>query len=68
MAMVYCRGCAKQIHETAIACPQCGAPQQVAPPAPAQSSASPPWLGTGSLIVGVLCILPLFDENELTSD
>lgn len=25
--MVYCRGCGKQIHKTAQACPSCGAPQ-----------------------------------------
>ena len=25
--MVFCRGCAKEIHSTASACPQCGAPQ-----------------------------------------
>ncbi|MDZ4202516.1 MAG: hypothetical protein U1C96_10265 [Gallionella sp.] len=27
MAMVFCKGCGKEIHETATACPQCGAPQ-----------------------------------------
>lgn len=27
MAMVFCRGCGKEIHETAPACPMCGAPQ-----------------------------------------
>jgi hypothetical protein len=27
MEMVYCRGCAKEIHHTAGACPQCGASQ-----------------------------------------
>jgi len=27
MSMVFCRGCAKEIHSTALACPQCGAPQ-----------------------------------------
>ena len=27
MSMVFCRGCGKQIHESAITCPQCGAPQ-----------------------------------------
>ena len=27
MEMVYCRGCAKEIHHTATACPQCGAAQ-----------------------------------------
>lgn len=30
MAMVFCRGCGKEIHETALTCPHCGAPQQVA--------------------------------------
>jgi uncharacterized membrane protein YhaH (DUF805 family) len=29
MSMVFCRGCAKEIHNTATACPQCGAPQAV---------------------------------------
>lgn len=28
--MIFCRGCGKEIHETALACPQCGAPQHVA--------------------------------------
>ena len=27
MAMVFCRGCSKEIHESAPTCPQCGAPQ-----------------------------------------
>ncbi len=27
MAMVFCRGCGREIHETAPSCPQCGAPQ-----------------------------------------
>ncbi|WP_149086820.1 DUF805 domain-containing protein [Pseudomonas prosekii] len=27
MSMVFCSGCAKEIHSTAAACPQCGAPQ-----------------------------------------
>jgi predicted RNA-binding Zn-ribbon protein involved in translation (DUF1610 family) len=25
--MVFCRGCGKEIHETAVSCPNCGAPQ-----------------------------------------
>lgn len=25
--MVHCRGCGRELHETAINCPQCGAPQ-----------------------------------------
>ncbi|MEI8157795.1 MAG: TM2 domain-containing protein [Burkholderiales bacterium] len=27
MSMVFCRGCGKEIHETASACPHCGAQQ-----------------------------------------
>ena len=34
MAMVYCRGCAKEIHETALTCPTCGAPQGLPVQAP----------------------------------
>lgn len=29
MPMVFCRGCAKEIHDTAPTCPSCGAPQGV---------------------------------------
>lgn len=28
MSMVFCQGCGKQIHESAITCPHCGAPQR----------------------------------------
>ncbi|WP_408980934.1 DUF805 domain-containing protein [Pseudomonas sp. B21-035] len=39
MNMVFCRGCAKEIHNSAVACPACGAPQPAATftaaPAPA---------------------------------
>ncbi|QVW26858.1 DUF805 domain-containing protein [Pseudomonas hormoni] len=37
--MVFCRGCAKEIHNSAVACPQCGAPQAVQQAATAQSAA-----------------------------
>lgn len=26
--MAFCRGCGKEIHETALSCPHCGAPQK----------------------------------------
>jgi TM2 domain-containing membrane protein YozV len=29
MGMVFCRGCGKEIHETATACPHCGAAQLI---------------------------------------
>ena len=27
MGMVFCRGCGKEIHSSAVSCPACGAPQ-----------------------------------------
>ncbi|WP_122096835.1 TM2 domain-containing protein [Rahnella sp. Larv3_ips] len=30
-SMVFCRGCGKEIHESAKSCPQCGATQSVTP-------------------------------------
>ncbi len=32
MEMVYCKGCGKQIHESAVSCPGCGAVQINQPP------------------------------------
>uniref|UniRef100_C5CKG2 Zinc ribbon domain-containing protein n=1 Tax=Variovorax paradoxus (strain S110) TaxID=543728 RepID=C5CKG2_VARPS len=37
---VHCRGCGHQIHETAPACPKCGAPQAVTTQAPLATQAS----------------------------
>jgi TM2 domain-containing membrane protein YozV len=28
MSMIFCRGCGKEIHETALSCPHCGAQQK----------------------------------------
>ncbi|MBK5373197.1 DUF4190 domain-containing protein [Pseudomonas sp. TH43] len=65
MAMVYCRACAKELHETAPTCPQCGASQQaVVPPQVAGS----PWLAIVSLVLGILCVLSLFDDSEWDRD
>jgi len=44
MAMVFCRGCGKEIHETAAACPHCGAMQR---------SGS----GKSKVVAGVLALL-----------
>jgi TM2 domain-containing membrane protein YozV len=45
MAMVFCRGCGKEIHETAPTCPHCGAPQRLGYP------------GKNKAVAGVLAIL-----------
>lgn len=48
---VFCRGCGKEIHESAPACPQCGAPQ-AAVNAPGIWS-SPHWSSVVSLVTGI---------------
>ncbi len=65
MAMVYCRACAKELHETALNCPQCGAVQQAFVP---QTQAETPWLAIVSLIFGIICGLTLFDDSEWDSE
>ncbi|VVO10720.1 hypothetical protein PS718_03410 [Pseudomonas fluorescens] len=65
MAMVYCRACAKELHETALNCPQCGAVQQAFVP---QTQAEIPWLAIVSLILGIICALTLFDDSEWDSE
>jgi TM2 domain-containing membrane protein YozV len=45
MGMVFCRGCGKEIHETAPTCPFCGAVQAVRQP------------GKSKIVAGVLALL-----------
>ncbi|MDH4943895.1 zinc ribbon domain-containing protein [Sulfurimonas sp. C5] len=48
--MVYCRGCGKEIHETAETCPHCGAPQNI--PSTKTNSVALFFIGLGwSLVI-----------------
>ncbi|WP_176511427.1 RING-HC finger protein [Pseudomonas faucium] len=68
MAMVFCRGCARQLHESAPTCPQCGAPQFAVPANTQASGGQTPWLGAISLILGVNGLSTLFDDGEWDND
>ncbi|KPX28755.1 MULTISPECIES: DUF4190 domain-containing protein [Pseudomonas syringae group] len=68
MAMVFCRGCAKEIHETALSCPQCGASQISAIPAKQLRDAGSPWMAITSLVLSIVCTLALFDDGEWDLD
>jgi hypothetical protein len=52
MSMVFCRGCGKQIHETAPTCPGCGAPQSIPQvnPFPVPKAVSDSWREVFALI------------------
>ncbi len=52
MAMVFCRGCGKEVHDSAKACPHCGAPQNNA----SASSHSKTTLALVCFFVGMLGI------------
>ena len=52
--MMYCQTCGAQIAKTALACPKCGAPQQVAQPV---EKAQMPVYGILSLVLAVIGFL-----------
>lgn len=64
--MVFCRGCGKGIHETALSCPQCGAIQGACKISAEQAGTL--WLPVPSFIFGLIVILALFDDSIWDSD
>lgn len=56
MAMVFCRGCGKEIHDTAPTCPHCGATQTDSNAGPQGSK----WMAIAALILGVVSLLAIF--------
>jgi hypothetical protein len=69
---MFCRCCGTGINDSVQFCPQCGGAQQG--PLPGQPQATQPlaspaddtskWLGIGSLILGIVSVLALFDDSE----
>lgn len=63
--MVFCRCCGKEIHETALACPQCGGVQHPAVAAhPHRTADGPLWFPITSLVLGIICILGFSDKSH----
>lgn len=65
--MMFCRECGKEMHESALACPGCGAPQQAAV-SQSQKRQGTLWLPVPALILGIFCTLLLFDDTEWDMD
>lgn len=57
--MIFCRGCGKQIHETAQSCPHCGATQ-----GSIASKEAIHWASIASLVVGLIVFLMILSEPE----
>jgi ribosomal protein L37E len=51
MSMVYCRGCGKQIHETADRCPHCGYRQAIG------SLSGFSWSAALTITASVICVI-----------
>lgn len=64
MAMVYCRSCGKEIHESAPFCPQCGASQAGAGQPDKQSN----WLAIVSAILAFILLAATLDDSPTTTD
>lgn len=67
--MIFCRCCGKEIHETAPICPQCGGVQH-SPVAMTSDKESDGSLGMPitSLVLGIICVLSLFDDSRWDKD
>lgn len=66
--MVFCRGCGKEIHESAPTCPHCGAPQRAANQPLQQRPGSSIWMAVTSLVLGIVCVVAFFDKSPWDKD
>ncbi|WP_432239565.1 zinc-ribbon domain-containing protein [Herbaspirillum robiniae] len=65
MPMVFCRGCGKEIHDTAPFCPQCGATQAQVD---INASGSPTWLAISSIVLAILAAICAVQVNSFDKD
>jgi uncharacterized paraquat-inducible protein A len=66
--MVYCRGCGKEIHETAPMCPHCGAPQGVRTNDNSKEVSGTIWVSVVAFLLAILVILTFFDDSGWDHD
>ena len=68
--MTYCTGCGHQIHETAPACPQCGAVQPAAKLTvqAGKKAQGTLWLPVPALVCGLIPVLALSDPHGSTHE
>lgn len=74
--MAFCRGCGQTLHDSAVACPHCGAQQRgpvphwVAPPAAQRPEGSVGWSVAAIVVasVGLLSGIALVDAPRVDKD
>lgn len=62
---MFCRYCGKEIHESAVSCPNCGGMQKLASN---KSNNSAHWTAIISSILGTLVLLACADDSEWDRD
>ena len=63
MNIVFCKGCGKELHESAPACPNCGFVQSA--DAKVKDSV---WMAITAFVSGVLCLLNWFNLPDWDAD
>ncbi len=64
MTMVFCRGCGKELHETAPICPHCGFVQPIQSVLIKDSQ----WMSVTALVLSVMCFLSWFNLTDWDKD
>ncbi|ONN64977.1 hypothetical protein [Herbaspirillum sp. VT-16-41] len=64
MSMVFCRGCGKEIHNSAPLCPHCGAPQSQASSAASGSL----WLAITGIVLAIFAAICAVQVNSFDHD
>ena len=62
MGMMFCRGCGKEVHDSALLCPHCGAPQ--GDMAVSSKFNSPRWASITAFVCGLISFLLVLDEPD----
>lgn len=63
MAMVFCRGCGKELHESAPTCPHCGFVQNTE-----TKTKDSIWMGITAFVLAVLCFLNWINLPDWDAD
>lgn len=63
-AMVFCRGCGKEIHESALICPYCGYVVKIDEPS---NNAKSEWMSAVAFALAIFCFIGWFSHIDKTS-
>lgn len=66
--MIFCKCCGKEIHETASVCPHCGGVQHSTHALPHPTTDYLILVPIASLVLGIVCLLTLFDDSPWNKD